>query len=130
MLLALPAAAAPLHVFFLAGEGGGGSPEFPFVGWGGQESKEEEKPEGGGGQEPASGEARHWPSSQGLSLKKDLPAPHPSLPCPPGSLAAEPASWAHAKPNDCQEERKKHFRAERPLWALLQPRIPLSHRQV
>lgn len=89
----------------------------------GAESNKEEKAEGGGGQEPASREARHWPNSQGLSLKRDPPAPHPSLPCPPppalGSLAAEPASWAHAKPNDCQKERKKHFRAERPLWALL-----------
>lgn len=44
----------------------------------------------------------------------------PSLfppPAPQGSLAAEPASWAPAKPNSCQGERKKHFRAERPLWA-------------
>lgn len=100
MILALPAAASPPHVFLLAGEGGGGSPEFPFVG--GQESKEEEKPEGVGGQEPASREARHWPRSQGLSLKRDPPAPHPSLPRPPGSLAAEPASWAPAKSNGCQ----------------------------
>lgn len=51
----MPVAAPPLHVFLSAGEGGGGSPEFPFVG--GQESKEEEKPEGSGGQEPDSREA-------------------------------------------------------------------------
>lgn len=73
------------------------------------------------GLEAASREARDWPSSQGLLLRREQPAPHHSLPLPPqGSLAAEPASWAPAKPNSCQGERKKRFRAERPLWALTQ----------
>lgn len=63
-------------------------------------------------------EAGHWLSSQGLGLRRELPAPrHPLLLPPRGSLAAESARWASAKPNSCQGERKKHFRAERPLWA-------------
>lgn len=58
----------------------------------------------------------------GSGLEEGAAGPSPFPPfCPPqGSLAAEPASWAPAKPNSCQGERKKHFRAERPLWALTQ----------
>lgn len=42
--------------------------------------------------ELASREARHWPSSQGLGLRRELPAPHHSLPAPGApSLPSLPA---------------------------------------
>lgn len=64
----------------------------------------------------ASREARDWPSSQGPAEEgAACPSPFPP-PAPQGSLAAQPANWAPAKPNSCQGERKKHFRAVRPLW--------------
>lgn len=44
------------------------------------------------GLELASREARDWPSSQGLGLRRELPAPHHSLPLPPR------APWLHSLP--------------------------------
>lgn len=116
MFLALPIAAPLLHVFSLAGAGGGGSPEFPFVEWRGQESREEgTKSEGAGADQQGGPPLAQLPGpgpEEGAACPSSFPPPAPQ-----GSLATKAASWAPAKLNSCQGERKKHFRAERPLWA-------------
>lgn len=117
VFLALPADAPLLHVFSLAGAGDGGSPEFPFVGWGGQETRRRRtKGEGAEASQQGGPPLAQLPGP-GPEQGAACPTPFPP-PAPQGSLAAEFASWTPAKPNSCQGERKKHFRAERPLWAL------------
>lgn len=119
VFLALPIAAPLLHVSFVAGAGSGGSQNSPL--WNGEARR--------AGKRRTKSEGAAADQQGGLPLAQ-LPGPEPEEgaacpspfppPAPQGSLAAEPASWAPAKPNSCQGERKKHFRAERPLWALIQ----------
>ena len=100
-------AALLLHVFSLARAGWWRVSRIPLCGMEGT---------GGGG----AGQQGGPPLAQLPGPGPEEGAACPSLfppPAPQGSLAAEPASWAPAKPNSCQGERKKHFRAERPLWA-------------
>ena len=120
-------AALLLHVFSLARAGWWRVSRIPLCGMEGT---------GGGGPrarglEPASKEARHWPSSQGLGPKRELPAPRYSLPLPPRapwllSLPAGPPpsqTAARGRGRSISEQRG-------PCGLQLKPRIPLSHRQV
>ena len=123
------ASAAPLlHVFSLAGVGWWRVSRIPLCGM--------ERTGGGGGPrarglELASREARHWPSSQGLGPRRELPAPRHSLPLPPRapwrpSLPAGPPpsqTAARGRGRSISEQRG-------PCGLQLKPRIPLSHRQV
>lgn len=120
-------AALLLHVFSSAGAGWWRVSRIPLCGMEGT---------GGGGPrvrglEPASKEARHWPGSQGLGPKRELPAPRYSLPLPPRapwllSLPAGPPpsqTAARGRGRSISEQRG-------PCGLQLKPRIPLSHRQV
>lgn len=83
------------------------------------------------GLELTSREARHWLRSRGLGLRRELPAPHHSLPLPPRapwllSLPAGPLpsqTAARGRGRSISEQRG-------PCGLQFKPRIPLSDRQV
>lgn len=130
VFLALPVAAPLLHVLPLAAVRWWRVSRIPLCGMertgvqGGREPRVR-------GLEQASREARHWPSSQGLGLRRELLAPHRSLPLPPRapwllSLPAGPLpsqTAARGRGRSISEQRG-------PCGLRLKPRIPLSHHQV
>lgn len=99
----------PLCTSLLAGAEWWRVSRIPLCGMEGQEEEDQDQ-----GAEPPARRLRHGLRPPGPGPEEGAACPRYSSPAPQGSLAAEPASWAPAKPNSCQGERKKHFRAERP----------------
>jgi hypothetical protein len=108
--------------------GGGGSPEFPFVGWGGQETREEENQERGGWSQPAGRPAIGLAPQPGPEEGAACPSPFPPLPPRAPWLPSLPAG---SLPSQTAARRGRSISEQRgPCGLRLKSRIPLSHRQV